>query len=798
MHNLHGKRNGGGSGEPTKKYAPARPNTVGTTTMVGEQKVFRRDQPLGEEGTKYSLVKVAEKIAEGRLHPMVRAWTTKVLAEAGNPKGPRHRAKAILEALRTVEGFPKATRWVPDPTGSEYIAGAHLTLGDGKSPPLFALGDCFTEGTLMLAAGDEIVPVEQVKPGMKIWGLDRWSSVERAAFKGTLAVDVIRFDAPRIGPYGSLLQGEVVPSSLLPLTSDHHVYVLDCREHAMLTPELEEAKARPDDPYVRSCQCAHGMRIEKRIRVAELRAGMMLPAPTSIGSHSAARSVSLSMRRVQSISRAEFQRRCWDITTDDHRVYLPEHDVTVSQCDDLTVAFGSAVLAPLMYLAAAESVGAEAAVVGHAYGKEKTIVHVLGAIYDEGRWWYADPSVKDLPFGECKPFTRERVYKVPSLELLCDADICLTNRGPAAGPPPPPRRGDFVTVDGVGDDVADLEADGPSTLLGFCDLSGCCDSEDTEELARMAREIQRQRAEAASAPSDEELKRRTREAEDAMQRARRDSASAWTDTLEQATKQTGTTKRDRFFRATTTDRQATDDQRACEEECMRADSAPAAAPRGVGACCGQDEIGQIVRPGAAPIPGDPVHFPTAQETLDRQARGERLEKGVQLNASVQRARESLEVAQQAKAAAVTAWNRAKTIHERRTAEEAATRAAREEEYLLRRSEQAAKQALCKLRCAERNPYRDQPCDPSAANDREARAATAIKKARLENQSDFTAWAEAPCADNPLAWNIINVPPQGDYAAQDLFAPWHDGMEPITGASWEIPNSAPLPITPRKD
>jgi len=39
--------------------------------------------------------------------------------------------------------------------------------------------------------------------------------------------------------------------------------------------------------------------------------------------------------RVKSITRRAFEMPCWDIQTSDHRVYLPEHDVTVSQCDDL-------------------------------------------------------------------------------------------------------------------------------------------------------------------------------------------------------------------------------------------------------------------------------------------------------------------------------------------------------------------------------------------------------------------------------------------------------------------------------
>ena len=39
--------------------------------------------------------------------------------------------------------------------------------------------------------------------------------------------------------------------------------------------------------------------------------------------------------RVKEIEREVISAPCWDIATDDHYVYLPEHDVTVSNCDDL-------------------------------------------------------------------------------------------------------------------------------------------------------------------------------------------------------------------------------------------------------------------------------------------------------------------------------------------------------------------------------------------------------------------------------------------------------------------------------
>lgn len=610
-----------------------------TTTSVSDRpykKVERQRQPNGEDGVRFSLKKVCLMIAEGRIHPDVRAWTTKQLAAVGNPKGPRARAEALLNAVRKQSG------WVPDPTDSEFMAGAHLTLGDGTKPPFFALGDCFAEGTLLLAEGHELVPVEKVRAGMKIWGLDRWSAVEAVAFKGNLAVDLI----------------ELNNGSKLMLTADHHVYVLDCPKHPMLA-DGDEPKALATDKHWRDgaehhadgCTCDKDKRIEKRARISELRPGMVLIAPERIpfgnespspdrafidglyladgwsennrfaisgkdgcpkeeqkrevakicdslgiatrwheryiavndadwalrmqqmGQHapqkhllsinldegaaaaslrgimadsgkntkgpgrtftSTSRTLTVQTRllhrmfgitcgyryiedhgglgknpihrlgvrgntrednrhgwllRVREIQREAFTVPCWDIKTDDHRVYLAEHDVTVSQCDDLTIALGSTILSAMMYLSAAESVGAKAAVVGHAYGKDRMIEHVLGAIWDPqtSKWYYVDPSLQDMPFGECKDFTRERVYLVPSAELFCDDRVCLRPGGKAAGPPPMPRRGDFVAVNGtVGLDAPESTAPAGWGALGDVPAPTLCDEYDISGINEIA------------------------------------------------------------------------------------------------------------------------------------------------------------------------------------------------------------------------------------------------------------------------------------------------------------------------
>ena len=104
---------------------------------------------------------------------------------------------------------------------------------------------------------------------------------------------------------------------------------------------------------------------------------------------------------VRSIERAVREVPCWDIQTEDHYVYLPEHDVTVSNCDDLCVAFGSAAM----------SVGIPVRVVGQAFDGTNTPTHVVCSIQDEnGRWLKVDPSSERWPVGQCAPATGEVVF----------------------------------------------------------------------------------------------------------------------------------------------------------------------------------------------------------------------------------------------------------------------------------------------------------------------------------------------------------------------------------------------------
>lgn len=98
--------------------------------------MFEKPHPSGYDGIRSSLDAVVLRVREGRKHPMVRSWAGKRLVEAGNPKGHIERAKALFDAMK------KQNIWVPDPRGVEYMAGAHVTLGDGTNPPEMPAGDC--------------------------------------------------------------------------------------------------------------------------------------------------------------------------------------------------------------------------------------------------------------------------------------------------------------------------------------------------------------------------------------------------------------------------------------------------------------------------------------------------------------------------------------------------------------------------------------------------------------------------------------------------------------------------------
>lgn len=348
-----------------------------------QPKIDKHEHPFGEAGTRKSLDAVAKKIKEGYTDPRVRAWAIECLERARREEGiacdtERERAEVLLRAVQK-------KLWVPDATATEWIAGAHLTLCVDKNAPCFHGGDCFPHDTTIYKRNKNCV-ISSLRVGDEIWGFDRWSKVEAVVCKGVLPVDVL-----------TLSNGEE-----LHLTEEHHVYDTEKRRH----------------------------------RVKDVDVGFKLLEPSVVGGMS---DRVMWQPEVISIERAAYETECWDIQTDDHMVYMPDALVTVAQCDDLSVALGSAAM----------SVGLWVCVVGHSYNTRKDLEHVLTSIRVGGEWKYADPSTS-WELGRCAKFSRERVLSVPDVRVLCDGDICFRN--PKQWDPIQEgfvSRGTYVGVDGV-------------------------------------------------------------------------------------------------------------------------------------------------------------------------------------------------------------------------------------------------------------------------------------------------------------------------------------------------------------
>jgi hypothetical protein len=118
--------------------------------MVWKPAIEERPHPPGEVGVRKSLEEVARRAGLGARHPRVNTWARNTLAAAAKAgqvvKSARDRARVLLESVQK-------KLWVPDPVGTEYIAGAHLLACDDESDGVVCIqgADC-DELVVVLAA----------------------------------------------------------------------------------------------------------------------------------------------------------------------------------------------------------------------------------------------------------------------------------------------------------------------------------------------------------------------------------------------------------------------------------------------------------------------------------------------------------------------------------------------------------------------------------------------------------------------------------------------------------------------
>lgn len=359
-----------------------------SSSAVGDMvapKVVNRKHPLGSKGIKSSLEEVAKKVREGRNNVKIRELMIKIIHDAGGLKGEKQKTQAILDAHHV--GYS----YVSDPVHTEFMQGAALSWCTDDAGVCFKGGDCFPKGTLLLRSDYALVPIEEIKVGDRIWGRDDWTTVEGKIFKGVLDVDAVFLNN------GGSIQ----------LTPDHKVYVARCEEH--------KGHAKP-------CSCPVETRTVDRILVAELTPTQVLIQPKHkdpiwrLGTRYYGDEVE-KLLRVKAVERAVAEVACYDISTSDHYVYLPENDVTVSNCDDAVIKVAAATLAA----------GIPTKIVGQAFeGDNGVPSHVILAIKDGQDWLRVDPSAKGFKVGDYAKAEKE--IWIDPLEELTQMDFVGVGR----------------------------------------------------------------------------------------------------------------------------------------------------------------------------------------------------------------------------------------------------------------------------------------------------------------------------------------------------------------------------------
>lgn len=197
-------------------------------------------------GVKDSLSAMDKMARDGQSHPQVRRYAEEVIRQVYPKDYLSELAALYYDVCRRI-------RYTRDPAEREYVQHPAVILENRAA-------DCFPQGTLFLNDQFEFVPVEKVTAGTRIWGRDRWSTVENVWYKGVLPVDAVRLNN----------------GSWLTLTADHKVYVARCSQHVKRNKNAATGKKRT------ACACPVESRTIERVTVAELQLNDVLIAPEKL------------------------------------------------------------------------------------------------------------------------------------------------------------------------------------------------------------------------------------------------------------------------------------------------------------------------------------------------------------------------------------------------------------------------------------------------------------------------------------------------------------------------------------
>jgi hypothetical protein len=109
--------------------------------------------------------------------------------------------------------------------------------------------------------------------------------------------------------------------------------------------------------------------------------------------------------RIKRIDHEVAEAPVWDIQTTDHHVYLPEHDVTVSQCDDISTLMGCL----------CRQLGRETEIVIVGFGRQGSYSHVFVRVKEpkSGTWIVLDPVAGTDEASMLRRVTTHQIWKLP-------------------------------------------------------------------------------------------------------------------------------------------------------------------------------------------------------------------------------------------------------------------------------------------------------------------------------------------------------------------------------------------------
>jgi hypothetical protein len=161
----------------------------------------------------------------------------------------------VYPTVKVLQEWIAKQEWVKDAidSGWDAVCSPQKVQAVGQTND-HRIGDCFVKGTLVLRDNHELVPVESLRVGDRIWGWDKWTKITNTWEKGTLKTWAVVLNN----------------GSTMRLTPDHKVWVADCERHSGRSEES------------RACSCPVSERKLRRVLVKDLEEDQVVLQPERI------------------------------------------------------------------------------------------------------------------------------------------------------------------------------------------------------------------------------------------------------------------------------------------------------------------------------------------------------------------------------------------------------------------------------------------------------------------------------------------------------------------------------------